>query len=216
MHFTVQIEIFFKFRNDTWVFFNMLRLVTIETMLMLIMVHSLMGHTAPADIWPGICAFSFFLDVVSAAGMDSFPPLITWNGFAFHSCHVAAKLVGLSRCWLAAADSRCSPGLRHCWLIEARHRIPITCNTSSASLVSYFLMTISFSSSFSTFLSLFYFSPFFFHNEQRTITLGAGDRQVIQTPIDDALPVSGSSVAQLFRQLGMTSTHVVTNTFCIF
>ncbi|CAL8385632.1 unnamed protein product [Boreogadus saida] len=35
----------------------------------------------------------------------------------------------------------------------------------------------------------------------RTITLGAGDRQVIQTPIDDALPVSGSSVAQLFRQL---------------
>ncbi|XP_029317572.1 myotubularin-related protein 5 isoform X4 [Cottoperca gobio] len=38
---------------------------------------------------------------------------------------------------------------------------------------------------------------------QRTITLGAGDRQVIQTPIDDALPVSGSTVAQLFRQLGI-------------
>ncbi|XP_051248685.1 myotubularin-related protein 5 isoform X7 [Dicentrarchus labrax] len=38
---------------------------------------------------------------------------------------------------------------------------------------------------------------------QRTITLGAGDRQVIQTPIDDSLPVSGSSVAQLFRQLGI-------------
>ncbi|KAM9704743.1 myotubularin-related protein 5 isoform 1-T1 [Menidia menidia] len=37
----------------------------------------------------------------------------------------------------------------------------------------------------------------------RTITLGAGDRQVIQTPINDALPVSGSSVAQLFRQLGI-------------
>uniref|UniRef100_UPI0037E93FF4 myotubularin-related protein 5 isoform X3 n=1 Tax=Semicossyphus pulcher TaxID=241346 RepID=UPI0037E93FF4 len=37
----------------------------------------------------------------------------------------------------------------------------------------------------------------------RTITLGAGDRQVIQTPIDDSLPVSGSSVAQLFRQLGI-------------
>ncbi|MEQ2245865.1 hypothetical protein ILYODFUR_032314, partial [Ilyodon furcidens] len=37
----------------------------------------------------------------------------------------------------------------------------------------------------------------------RTITLGAGDRQVIQTPINDSLPVSGSSVAQLFRQLGM-------------
>ncbi|XP_068442226.1 myotubularin-related protein 5 isoform X2 [Clinocottus analis] len=38
---------------------------------------------------------------------------------------------------------------------------------------------------------------------QRTITLGAGDRQVIQTPIDDSLPVSGSTVAQLFRQLGI-------------
>uniref|UniRef100_A0A3B3WSX2 SET binding factor 1 n=1 Tax=Poecilia mexicana TaxID=48701 RepID=A0A3B3WSX2_9TELE len=40
---------------------------------------------------------------------------------------------------------------------------------------------------------------------QRTITLGAGDRQVIQTPINDALPVSGSSVAQLFRQLGIVN-----------
>ncbi|XP_054911397.1 myotubularin-related protein 5 isoform X1 [Poeciliopsis prolifica] len=39
----------------------------------------------------------------------------------------------------------------------------------------------------------------------RTITLGAGDRQVIQTPINDALPVSGSSVAQLFRQLGIVN-----------
>ncbi|KAK2858733.1 hypothetical protein Q5P01_003353 [Channa striata] len=38
---------------------------------------------------------------------------------------------------------------------------------------------------------------------QRTITLGAGDRQVIQTPINDSLPVSGSSAAQLFRQLGI-------------
>ncbi|XP_069012536.1 myotubularin-related protein 5 isoform X2 [Embiotoca jacksoni] len=37
----------------------------------------------------------------------------------------------------------------------------------------------------------------------RTITLGAGDRQVIQTPINDSLPVSGGSVAQLFRQLGI-------------
>ncbi|XP_067346350.1 myotubularin-related protein 5 isoform X5 [Channa argus] len=37
----------------------------------------------------------------------------------------------------------------------------------------------------------------------RTITLGAGDRQVIQTPINDSLPVSGSSVAHLFRQLGI-------------
>ncbi|KAM9334531.1 myotubularin-related protein 5 [Symphorus nematophorus] len=40
---------------------------------------------------------------------------------------------------------------------------------------------------------------------QRTITLGAGDRQIIQTPIDDSLPVSGSSVAQLFRQLGIVN-----------
>uniref|UniRef100_A0A8C3B2E5 SET binding factor 1 n=1 Tax=Cyclopterus lumpus TaxID=8103 RepID=A0A8C3B2E5_CYCLU len=40
---------------------------------------------------------------------------------------------------------------------------------------------------------------------QRTITLGAGDRQVIQTPIDDSLPVSGSTVAQLFRQLGIVN-----------
>ncbi|XP_068163269.1 myotubularin-related protein 5 isoform X2 [Antennarius striatus] len=39
----------------------------------------------------------------------------------------------------------------------------------------------------------------------RTITLGAGDRQVIQTPIDDSLPVSGCSVAQLFRQLGIVN-----------
>ncbi|XP_069048294.1 myotubularin-related protein 5 isoform X4 [Lepisosteus oculatus] len=37
----------------------------------------------------------------------------------------------------------------------------------------------------------------------RTITLGAGDRQVIQTPMTDSLPVSGSSVAHLFRQLGI-------------
>ncbi|KAL4617971.1 myotubularin-related protein 5-like [Arapaima gigas] len=38
-----------------------------------------------------------------------------------------------------------------------------------------------------------------------TITLGAGDRQVIQTPIDSSLPVSGSSTAQLFRQLGIVN-----------
>uniref|UniRef100_A0A669F8V0 SET binding factor 1 n=1 Tax=Oreochromis niloticus TaxID=8128 RepID=A0A669F8V0_ORENI len=44
----------------------------------------------------------------------------------------------------------------------------------------------------------------------RTITLGAGDRQVIQTPINDSLPVSGSSVAQLFRQLG------IANVLCLF
>uniref|UniRef100_A0AAR2KMV8 SET binding factor 1 n=1 Tax=Pygocentrus nattereri TaxID=42514 RepID=A0AAR2KMV8_PYGNA len=41
----------------------------------------------------------------------------------------------------------------------------------------------------------------------RTITLGAGDRQVIQTPINDSLPVSGCSVAQLFRQLGNFPHH---------
>ena len=37
---------------------------------------------------------------------------------------------------------------------------------------------------------------------QRTISLGAGDRQVIQTPLADSLPVSRCSVALLFRQLG--------------
>uniref|UniRef100_A0A8C8G1B8 SET binding factor 1 n=1 Tax=Oncorhynchus tshawytscha TaxID=74940 RepID=A0A8C8G1B8_ONCTS len=42
-------------------------------------------------------------------------------------------------------------------------------------------------------------------NAPRTITLGAGDRQVIQTPINDSLPVSGSSVAHLFRQLGIVN-----------
>ncbi|XP_073727435.1 myotubularin-related protein 5 isoform X7 [Misgurnus anguillicaudatus] len=45
---------------------------------------------------------------------------------------------------------------------------------------------------------------------QRTITLGAGDRQVIQTPINDSLPISGCSVAQLFRQLG------IVNVLCLF
>ncbi|KAJ8373467.1 hypothetical protein SKAU_G00040470 [Synaphobranchus kaupii] len=44
----------------------------------------------------------------------------------------------------------------------------------------------------------------------RTITLGAGDRQVIQTPINDSLPVSGCSVAHLFRQLG------INNVLCLF
>lgn len=37
---------------------------------------------------------------------------------------------------------------------------------------------------------------------QRTISLGAGDRQVIQTPINDSIPISNCSVALLFRQLG--------------
>ncbi|XP_042323603.1 myotubularin-related protein 5 [Sceloporus undulatus] len=44
----------------------------------------------------------------------------------------------------------------------------------------------------------------------RTISLGAGDRQVIQTPINDSLPVSNCSVALLFRQLG------ITNVLCLF
>uniref|UniRef100_A0A8C5QBF1 SET binding factor 1 n=1 Tax=Leptobrachium leishanense TaxID=445787 RepID=A0A8C5QBF1_9ANUR len=45
---------------------------------------------------------------------------------------------------------------------------------------------------------------------QRTISLGAGDRQVIQTPICDTLPISNCSVALLFRQLG------ITNVLCLF
>uniref|UniRef100_A0A673UU76 SET binding factor 1 n=2 Tax=Suricata suricatta TaxID=37032 RepID=A0A673UU76_SURSU len=40
---------------------------------------------------------------------------------------------------------------------------------------------------------------------QRTISLGAGDRQVIQTPLADSLPISRCSVALLFRQLGITN-----------
>ncbi|XP_077025391.1 myotubularin-related protein 5 isoform X6 [Tamandua tetradactyla] len=46
---------------------------------------------------------------------------------------------------------------------------------------------------------------------QRTISLGAGDRQVIQTPLTDSLPVSCCSVALLFRQLGITN---VLSLFC--
>ncbi|XP_055963058.1 myotubularin-related protein 5 isoform X2 [Sorex fumeus] len=45
---------------------------------------------------------------------------------------------------------------------------------------------------------------------QRTISLGAGDRQVIQTPLVDSLPVSRCSVALLFHQLG------ITNVLCLF
>uniref|UniRef100_A0A4W3IUI3 SET binding factor 1 n=1 Tax=Callorhinchus milii TaxID=7868 RepID=A0A4W3IUI3_CALMI len=46
---------------------------------------------------------------------------------------------------------------------------------------------------------------------QRTVSLGAGDRQVVQTPINDALPVSGCSVALLFKQLGINN---VLDLFC--
>lgn len=45
----------------------------------------------------------------------------------------------------------------------------------------------------------------FGHVPQRTISLGAGDRQVIQTPLTDSLPISRCSVALLFRQLGEPS-----------
>ncbi|XP_070455390.1 myotubularin-related protein 5 isoform X5 [Equus przewalskii] len=45
----------------------------------------------------------------------------------------------------------------------------------------------------------------------RTISLGAGDRQVIQTPLADSLPISRCSVALLFRQLGITN---VLSLFC--
>lgn len=40
---------------------------------------------------------------------------------------------------------------------------------------------------------------------QKLFSLGAGDRQLIQTPLHDSLPVTGTSVALLFQQLGMSS-----------
>uniref|UniRef100_S4RYP5 Myotubularin phosphatase domain-containing protein n=1 Tax=Petromyzon marinus TaxID=7757 RepID=S4RYP5_PETMA len=46
---------------------------------------------------------------------------------------------------------------------------------------------------------------------QKLFSLGAGDRQVIQAPLNDTLPITGSSVAILFRQLGIR--HVL-NLFC--
>ncbi|XP_008574411.1 PREDICTED: myotubularin-related protein 13-like, partial [Galeopterus variegatus] len=36
---------------------------------------------------------------------------------------------------------------------------------------------------------------------QKLFSLGAGDRQLIQTPLHDSLPVTGTSVALLFQQL---------------
>lgn len=39
---------------------------------------------------------------------------------------------------------------------------------------------------------------------QKLFSLGAGDRQLIQTPLHDSLPVTGTSVALLFQQLGMS------------
>uniref|UniRef100_A0A8C3M9L7 Uncharacterized protein n=1 Tax=Geospiza parvula TaxID=87175 RepID=A0A8C3M9L7_GEOPR len=50
--------------------------------------------------------------------------------------------------------------------------------------------------------------------EQRNpklFSLGAGDRQLIQTPLHDSLPVTGTSVALLFQQLGIQN---VLSLFC--
>ena len=40
---------------------------------------------------------------------------------------------------------------------------------------------------------------------QKLFSLGAGDRQLIQTPLNDTLPVTCKSVALLFQQLGGSS-----------
>ncbi|XP_053369013.1 myotubularin-related protein 13 isoform X1 [Clarias gariepinus] len=46
---------------------------------------------------------------------------------------------------------------------------------------------------------------------QKLFSLGAGDRQLIQTPLNDDLPVSNKSVALLFQQLGIQN---VLSLFC--
>ncbi|XP_076011746.1 myotubularin-related protein 13 isoform X2 [Genypterus blacodes] len=46
---------------------------------------------------------------------------------------------------------------------------------------------------------------------QKLFSLGAGDRQLIQTPLNDTLPVTSKSVALLFQQLGI---HNVLSLFC--
>ncbi|XP_069891393.1 myotubularin-related protein 13 isoform X3 [Dipodomys merriami] len=46
---------------------------------------------------------------------------------------------------------------------------------------------------------------------QKLFSLGAGDRQLIQTPLHDSLPITGTSVALLFQQLGIQN---VLNLFC--
>ena len=43
---------------------------------------------------------------------------------------------------------------------------------------------------------------------QKLFSLGAGDRQLIQTPLHDSLPVTGTSVALLFQQLGMSCSPI--------
>ncbi|KAM5248953.1 myotubularin-related protein 13 isoform 8-T8 [Ctenodactylus gundi] len=46
---------------------------------------------------------------------------------------------------------------------------------------------------------------------QKLFSLGAGDRQLIQTPLHESLPVTGTSVALLFQQLGIQN---VLSLFC--
>ncbi|XP_073203656.1 myotubularin-related protein 13 isoform X1 [Lepidochelys kempii] len=46
---------------------------------------------------------------------------------------------------------------------------------------------------------------------QKLFSLGAGDRQLIQTPLHDSLPVTSTSVALLFQQLGIQN---VLSLFC--
>ncbi|XP_034052821.1 myotubularin-related protein 13 isoform X4 [Gymnodraco acuticeps] len=46
---------------------------------------------------------------------------------------------------------------------------------------------------------------------QKLFSLGAGDRQLIQTPLNDTLPVTSKSVALLFQQLGIQN---VLSLFC--
>ncbi|XP_035251970.1 myotubularin-related protein 13-like isoform X1 [Anguilla anguilla] len=46
---------------------------------------------------------------------------------------------------------------------------------------------------------------------QKLFSLGAGDRQLIQTPLNNSLPVTGKSVALLFQQLGIQN---VLSLFC--
>ncbi|KAG7327197.1 hypothetical protein KOW79_008803 [Hemibagrus wyckioides] len=46
---------------------------------------------------------------------------------------------------------------------------------------------------------------------QKLFSLGAGDRQLIQTPLNDGLPVTNKSVALLFQQLGIQN---VLSLFC--
>lgn len=48
---------------------------------------------------------------------------------------------------------------------------------------------------------------------QKLFSLGAGDRQLIQTPLHDSLPVTGTSVALLFQQLGMSRSTLKKKSF---